>query len=465
MFNDAQSLISLDLYSFNTSLLESMTFAFYNCKSLIFINLNSFVENGFIGLEHIFSSDAINLTYCIDKEKSGKIYEAIKKISIHNDCNNICFSKTKKLIKEKKICIDDCNNDDTYKYEFNNIYYDSIQQQSNKTIISENSEEDEKLNTQDIVNIEISQKPQNTEILIEKNEKSEITEKSLENDEISNKIENNVKTDFIEITVMKEKNEYIEDKETIKNKETESEISINVKNIEDKNENNIIENFSSEDFFKQKQYINKDNLSEKDKIIQSIKGDLINGKLNNLLMNVTSGEKQDLITTDNNTIYQITTSENQNNNEYTNISTINLGDCENRLKQIYGINQNISLLIFKIDYYETGLLIPIIGYEIYHPIKKFQLDLNYCNDILVKLNIPVSIDENKLFKHDPNSEYYTDECYSYTTENGTDIILEDRKNEYKDNNLSLCEFNCIYKGYNENTKKALCECQTKPKID
>ena len=109
-------------------------------------------------------------------------------------------------------------------------------------------------------------------------------------------------------------------------------------------------------------------------------------------------------------------------------------------------------------------MIPVIGYEIYHPENKSQLDLNYCKDILVKLNIPVSIDENKEFKYDPNSEYYTDECHAYTTENGTDILLEDRKNEYIDNNLSLCESNCAYKGYNEDSKKAMCECESKTKI-
>ena len=87
------------------------------------------------------------------------------------------------------------------------------------------------------------------------------------------------------------------------------------------------------------------------------------------------------------------------------------------------------MIIFKIDYYKPGLLIPVIGYEIYHPLDKYQLDLNYYKDILVKLNIPVSIDENNLFKYDPNSEYYTDECDIYTTEKGTNILLDDRKNE------------------------------------
>ena len=190
----------------------------------------------------------------------------------------------------------------------------------------------------------------------------------------------------------------------------------------------------------------------------------MNGSLNILLLNVTDGEKKDLIAQDKNTIYQITTTENQNNNEYNNISTVNLGDCEDRLKGIYGIDKNLSLIIFKIDYYKEGLLIPVIGYEIYNPINKSLLNLSYCEDILIKLNIPVSINENNVFKHDPNSEYYTDECFAYTTEKGTDILLDDRKSEYVDNNYSLCESNCNFSGYNEDTKKAICECETKKKI-
>ena len=44
------------------------------------------------------------------------------------------------------------------------------------------------------------------------------------------------------------------------------------------------------------------------------------------------------------------------------------------------------------------------------------------------------------------------------------ILINDRQNEYIENNLSLCEDNCTFKGYDKDTRKALCECETKPKI-
>ena len=77
----------------------------------------------------------------------------------------------------------------------------------------------------------------------------------------------------------------------------------------------------------------------------------------------------------------------------------------------------------------------------------------------------MDIDESKLFKYDPNSEFYTDNCFSYTTENGTDIILDDRKDEFTNNNLSLCQKNCSYNGYNKENKYSSCECIIKNKMD
>ena len=68
----------------------------------------------------------------------------------------------------------------------------------------------------------------------------------------------------------------------------------------------------------------------------------------------------------------------------------------------------------------------------FHPENKSKLNLSFCKNELIKLNIHVIIDEENLFKYNPNSEYYTDKCYPYTTENGTDILLNDRHDEFTD---------------------------------
>ena len=69
-----------------------------------------------------------------------------------------------------------------------------------------------------------------------------------------------------------------------------------------------------------------------------------------------------------------------------------------------------------------------------------------------------------MFKYNISHEYYNDICYRYTNQFGTDIILSDRINEYINNNMSLCESNCEYKGYDFEIQKAKCECVIKIKM-
>ena len=205
------------------------------------------------------------------------------------------------------------------------------------------------------------------------------------------------------------------------------------------------------------------NASMIDKMINDIKAEIKNGSLDELIINLLEGDNKDLKIEGNNIIYQLTSTENQHNNENIkniNISTINLDECEKILKRENNINQNQSLLIFKIDYFQEGSSIPIIGYEIYNPLDlRKELNLDCCTNI--NISIPATINEDKLYKYDPKNEYYTDECIPSTTENGIDILLNDRQNEFNNNNLSLCEKKCTYYGYNIEIKKANCECEIK----
>ena len=185
------------------------------------------------------------------------------------------------------------------------------------------------------------------------------------------------------------------------------------------------------------------------------------GLMNSLLLKNANGDINDCIIRENDILYQITSSENQKNIEYNNISSILFEDCEDILKDKYNINKNQSLIIFKIDYYKNNSLIPIVDYELFHPINNSKLDLKYCEDELITINIPIDINENNLFIYNPNSEYYLDECNPYTTNNGTDILLKDRQNEYNNNNLSICENNCAFKDYLNDAKKSICICNIK----
>ena len=199
-------------------------------------------------------------------------------------------------------------------------------------------------------------------------------------------------------------------------------------------------------------------------IIGDINENLINGNLSKLIYNNVYKNKQDLLFFTDIITYQITTIYNQKNNAYYNISTIDLEECEKKLINHFKISNNENLIIFKYEYFLREYLIPIIEYEIFNLNTSKILDLSICKDIKINIVIPASIDENNLFKYNSSHEYYNDICFPYTTKDKTDIIIKDRRNEFINNNLSLCEKDCSYKGYDLSTKKAKCECYIKIKL-
>ena len=200
-------------------------------------------------------------------------------------------------------------------------------------------------------------------------------------------------------------------------------------------------------------------------MIKQIGNDIENGIIEYLLKNITGEMKQDFIVEINNVKYQLTSSDNQNNKYYRNITTIKLGQCENTLKDYYKINKNDTLIIFKVDIYEKGLLIPIVEYEVFDSYTYKKLDLNICEKDKIHIYIPMNMSKDELDKHNPNSDYYNDICYPTTSDNGTDIILIDRAYEFVNKNLTLCENNCTFNDYDFELNQTECECEVKSTID
>ena len=201
-----------------------------------------------------------------------------------------------------------------------------------------------------------------------------------------------------------------------------------------------------------------------DDILKNIEEELVLGNLDNFLDNSIFEKKEDLIVKGKDIIYTISTSEIQNNSKNINASTIILGECEKKLKAHYNISENETLLILKVDVFEEEALIPTIEYKIFSLNNKTNLDLKFCEGTKIKTNIPVLIDEKEIVKHDPKSEYFNNICYTYTSEKGTDISINDRRKDFIKNNMSLCESNCDFEGYDIYYKKASCECEVKIKF-
>ena len=166
-----------------------------------------------------------------------------------------------------------------------------------------------------------------------------------------------------------------------------------------------------------------------------------------------------------NIIITLTTTHNQKNNGNINKTTIDFGQCENVLKNTYNISFNNSLYIIKLEIKEEGMKIPKTEYEVYYPLYNNELEklnLITCKDLKITLSIPVPINED-INKYNTSSNYYNDICSKTTSKSGTDIPLTDRKNEFINDNMSLCEEDCDLIDYDYDNKKAKCSCLTKIK--
>ena len=65
-----------------------------------------------------------------------------------------------------------------------------------------------------------------------------------------------------------------------------------------------------------------------------------------------------------------------------------------------------------------------------------------------------------------NDSFYNDICSTYTTQDGTDLTLLDRKNIIydKNGNISMCQEGCQIINYNSTLKKANCDCKVQTEV-
>ena len=198
--------------------------------------------------------------------------------------------------------------------------------------------------------------------------------------------------------------------------------------------------------------------------------ELIQNKINNLftkliISDIDSGKSEKIY--EKNLLIIITLTKHQKNSEKENMITIDLGKCENILKDEYNISKNDSLYILQLIYEEIGMKIPKVEYEVYYPLHNnntlIKLNLSLCERTKIEISILIRINDI-LDKYNPKSAYYNDICYKATSNYGTDLNLKDRIYEFIENNMTLCEEKCDLIDYNYNKGKVKCSCEIKTKI-
>ena len=403
VFYDCNSLKSLNLSSFDSTRVVNMKEMFAGCRSLSSLDLSNFKFESVSNVENMFNGcselNYVNISNFHDINGAGQMFEGVK--------DNLVF------------CIGD-------ESKATNVINDLISKNCKILDCSENYKDNQK---------KLIKKEGNNETCLDKCYYDDVYKYELNNECYESCPE-----------------EYAPNNITFKCEK----ICQLIINFITKNDKKCVYIFNSSSFYLGDYELVNSNNNLALYIAEETINDIKNGTLDFLLENVTNENKVDYIIKGEKEIFQITSSYNQNNKEYGNISKLYLGECEKILKEHYHIEDNETLIIFKLDIFVEGINIPIIKFEAFHPNTKEKLELNLCNNI--QTTFPVSIEENKLFKYVPTSDYYNDICYPYTTEKETDIVLFDRKNEYNNKNLALCEKNCKFIEYNSTSKKVVCEC-------
>ena len=162
----------------------------------------------------------------------------------------------------------------------------------------------------------------------------------------------------------------------------------------------------------------------------------------------------------------LSTSENQKyKRDFINETSIDIGDCENKLKGYYKIDK---IYLKKIDITDNFKKTTKIDYDFYGEINHSnhldKLDKKVCKDIKITLFIPIQIKEN-LEEFTINGGTNTDISYRVISDTGNVLSSKERKNNNNNNNNNnnedICQDGCEFKGYYNKAELAECLCNVK----
>ena len=192
--------------------------------------------------------------------------------------------------------------------------------------------------------------------------------------------------------------------------------------------------------------------------IDSLLLEILNNKLEEVISKVINWE--DVIYKIYNTTFHFSTF--SNHKLFQDLTYIDVKDCENILKLKNNLNADEVFILLIIEYNIQEFKIPIVEYKVFSEFNGTEIDISPCNNMNFTYSIPINnyeINADKLYMHNPESDYNNKICYQYKTDNKTDITLFERRKIFNENNMSICENNCKLLGY-EN-QRAICECPIK----
>ena len=197
----------------------------------------------------------------------------------------------------------------------------------------------------------------------------------------------------------------------------------------------------------------------KQKFIEEIINDFKKGKLYDIALTAIEDKKKFIRYEENETysIFAIANKERESNTTF-----IEMESCVKILTRIYRVSYD-DLIIFKIEYYDPNFKIPIIEYALFTQYGTRRVSLNSCINSKINYYIPKKIPDYNEYLYNPANDYYYNSCNIKEKINDTVLTLFQRRNMFNNNNLSLCENNCIFQHFAKNTIH--CKCNIKMKFN
>ena len=455
MFAKCQNLSSLDLSNFDTSKVIDMDFMFANSNSLASVDLSNFDTSQVITMRSMFSEGCNLVSLNLSNFDTSKVtnMEGMFAKCIHLAFVDLSSFNTSEVIDMDQMfydCYDLVSLDLSYFITSRvNNYYRMFY--SCNTLTSLNL-----FNFNISKNTNIQEMFYNCKILLSINLGNAIIQNediASELSQLPNPISMIINNETL--TFLKSLNDTVDFSYEIWVKPTE-EIKSTYLTLNNNTTNTTIFNYI-------------DNINKTHNVTELLKN--IRDNINYLIYSSDINNGNDLEFPEDDITITITSTENQRDEEKNkNKTTINIGNCKLKLIDEYNISITSYLYMLKLDIKNNNYKIPKIEYEIYSSLNDdnsdnlTKLNLTICQKEKVELSIPVSINKDEIDKYNSSSDYYNDICSIATSNFSTDIILTYRKNEFIDNNMTLCDENCEFIEYDYKNRKTKCSCNIKINI-
>ena len=480
MFYQCNSLISLNISNFNTSLVNDTDNLFTGCSSLISLDFSSFEPFSFVdNYTNALTSLKTNLRLCF---KENNLTDEIKN-QLPNyiiNCTDDCFiNEVNKLIKEKNICIDACEHDDNYRYEYKDICYEKCPNGTHNSIENNFICEDDlicdKYYNYDYTGCldEVPLGYYLDDSSLKTIDKcyikcSNCTKESMDNNSCIScnnslgyyqKIDEDLNSNSFINCYSGELEGYYLDYQENKYKKC-FHLCKKCSEYGDENNNKCSECYPNYTLTNSNCNNIFDDIMSNINIIQHI-----NNFINDLMV---------LDEYSNSSIYyyEITSDNSELKKLYSNLTFIEIPqEKKDYLINCFDLDNKNKIFMLIIDYLFSDLNSVINNYD-YKLLLENGTELNISKlneDFFANIYLPIvnlslaKFDYCEYFNkqgydiYDKKGIFYNDVCSSaYLQEN--DITIDDRKKDIYPNNITLCKENCEYKGVNIEEKRIICEC-------